>query len=204
MSSVSRTPTALNPSSSDSCSGPSSLSNTRKNQILAQPQFLSPLKLRNLIKNAEDTEELLTLLTNQQGLYQGFTMFQSLDHTIRQLEKVVNKTQEDLHEVFKLLEGEGITAALAPLILWKHAQRYHPYRRSNLQSQSPTSPPDTGSQSLSPYSQEGGDPSSFHTAPSTPSPQCTGCGEDGHELNQCKRDYHYNVEEDHFDPLPIK
>ena len=44
-------------------------------------------------------------------------MFQSLDRTIRHLEHIIQKTQEELHDLFHVMESEGIVEALAPLII---------------------------------------------------------------------------------------
>jgi len=81
------------------------------------PPHLSPLELRNLLETTNDVKELETLLSNHGDLYCQYAMFQSLDCTICCLEYIVQKTQEELHDLFHVMESEGIVEALAPLII---------------------------------------------------------------------------------------
>ena len=61
-------------------------------------------------------------------LYQKITHFQALHSTIWRLEHLVQKEQEELHEVFSVLEVKGITKVLAPFIIQKRVEWYRPYQ----------------------------------------------------------------------------
>ena len=117
--------------STSSCSDASpALSSTGTSDYdpLTLPPFLSPLELQNLCKSADDVTKLEILATPHPQLYQRIAHFQALDQTIQCLEHLVQKEQEELHKVFLVLEVEGITQVLAPLIICKRTKRYKPYR----------------------------------------------------------------------------
>ena len=114
-------------SCSDTSPAPSSIGYSDYNPHTLPP-FLSPLELQNLCECANNMTELEVLATPHPQLYQQITHFQALDCTIRCLEHLVQKEQEELHKVFSVLEVEGITKFLAPLIVYKQVEQYKPYQ----------------------------------------------------------------------------
>ena len=114
-------------SCSDTSPAPSSIGYSDYNPHTLPP-FLSPLELQNLCECANDMTEFEVLATPHPQLYQQITHFQALDCTIQCLEHLVQKEQEELHKVFSVLEVEGITKVLAPLIVYKQDKPYQVYR----------------------------------------------------------------------------
>ena len=90
------------------------------------PPFPSPLELQNLCKCADNMTKLEVLATPHPQLYQWITHFQALNCTIQCLECLVQKEQEELHQVFSVLEVKGITKA--PLIVCKRVKWHKPYQ----------------------------------------------------------------------------
>ena len=165
--------------------------------------------------------KLKVLATPHPQLYQWIAHFQALDHTIWHLEHLVQEEQEELHEVFSVLEVKGITEVLAPLIFCKRVEWYKPYQVYWQWQLSPTSIPLPDSPpvpspipsqppTLSPKSPTPSPKSlsSYHTAPTLPSPpnpdkvHCKGCDKVRHLLLKCGHNYCYNPVLDTYTPIP--
>ena len=126
------------------------------------PPFLSSLELWNLCECADNVTELEVLATPHPQLYWHIAHFQSLDHTICCLKYIIQKEQEELHEVFSVLEMEGIMEVLAPLIVQKRVKQYKPYQVYRWWQWSPSSIPFPDSPPI---------PSPVSSWPPTPSPK---------------------------------
>ena len=150
-------------------------------------------------------------------LYQKITHFQALHSTIWRLEHLVQKEQEELHEVLSVLEVKGITEVLAPLIVQKRVEWYKPYQVYWQQWPSPASIPLPDSPpasspvpcwlpTLSPQSPIPSPKllSSYHMAPSHQPDvvQCDGCNEKGHILEKCTHDYGWHLDTETYTPIP--
>ena len=143
--------------------------------------------------------------------------FKLLDWTIQHLECLVQKEQEELYEVFLVLEVERITEVLSPLIICKRTEQYKPYRVYHCWRLSPSliplpdSPlvhslipswPPTPSLKLplaSPKSL-----SSYHMAPSHQPNivHCESCNEEGHILEKCTHNYRWHPDMETYTPIP--
>jgi hypothetical protein len=105
------------------------------------------------------------------------------------------------------MQTEGITEALAPLIVRKRVERYRPYqvyrRRSPRNIPLPDSPIPSRPASPIPASS-----SSYHTAspgfpPLEPGEiRCLGCGENGHLMERCDHDYVWDATVDRYVAIP--
>ena len=185
------------------------------------PPFLSPFKLQNLCDTTDDITKLEVLANPHPQLYQWIAHFQSLNQTIRQLECLLQKEQEELHEVFSVLEMEGITEVLAPLIVHKRVKRYKPYQvywcwwqlpTSIPLPESPPAPvpipscPKTPSPKSPKPSQKSKSLSSYHMAPSWQDKViwCEGCDKEGHVLEKCTHDYQWHPDTKTYTPIPYR
>ena len=201
---------------SDASPAPSS-TGTSDHDPLTLPPFLFPLELQNLCESANNVTELEILATPHPQLYQWIAHFQALDQTIQCLECLVQKEQEELHKVFSVLEVEGITEVLAPLIVQKRTKWYRPYKVYRRWWPSPTSIPLPDSPpipSLIPSRPPTPSPklplpslkllSSYHTASSQPPVviRCKGCDEEGHVLEKCTHNYRWHPDTETYMPIP--
>ena len=129
------------------------------------------------------------------------------------------KEQEELRKVFSVLEGEGITEVLAPLIIHKKTEWYKPYRVYCHQQPSPTSIPLPDSPPThSPIPSRPPTPSpkspltspkpllSYHMAPSH-QPDiicCEGCDKEGHILVNCTHNYLWHPDTETYTLIPYR
>ena len=205
-------------SCSDNSFAPSPIDNSDYDPHMLPP-FLSPLKLKNLCDSTDDVTELEILANPHPWLYQQIAHFQSLDWTIQCLERLLQKEQEKLHEVFSVLEREGITELLVPLIVHKRVERYKPYQVYQCWWQSPASIPlpesppapipipsclQTPSPKSPKPSQKSKPLSSYHMAPSWQDKVIWygGCDEEGYMLEKCTHNYQWHPDTETYTLIP--
>ena len=185
----------------------------------ALPSYLSPLKLQYLCECANNITKLKILATPHPQLHWWITHFQYINHTIQHLKHLLQKEQEELHKVFSMLEVEGVTKVLAPLIIRKRVKWYKSYQVYQRRWWSPTSIPLPDSPPVqSPIPSHLPTPSpkspvpspkslsSYHTAPSQQHNVvwCKGCNEDGHILEKCIHNYCWNPDTKTYTPIPYR